>query len=86
MNQAISRSQLPNVLIHMLLREGKKNKREVAIDVIEKEESDLAATWRHKKKDKEKNHIKFENLVFYLWMGLFLCSYREIQRQGKGLW
>ena len=44
MNQAISRSQLPNVLIHMLLREGKKNKGEVAIDVIEKEESDLAAT------------------------------------------
>ena len=44
MNQAISRGQLPNVLIHMLLREGKKSKREVAIDVIKKEESDLEAT------------------------------------------
>ena len=44
MNQAISRGQLPNVLIHTLLREGKKIKREVSIDAIKKEESDLAAT------------------------------------------
>ena len=56
MNQAISRSQLLNVLIHMLLREGKKNKREVAIAVIKKEESDWQLLEDIKKKTKEKSH------------------------------
>ena len=54
MNQAISRSQLLNVLIHMLLREGKKNKREVAIAVIKKEESDWQLLEDIKKKTKGK--------------------------------
>lgn len=43
MSQAISRNQLPNVLIHTLLREGKKNKGEVAIDVLKEEESEFGS-------------------------------------------
>ena len=40
----------------MLLREGKKNKREVAIAVIKKEESDWQLLEDIKKKTKKKSH------------------------------
>lgn len=67
MNQAISRSQLLNVLCpHVKLREGKKNKREVAIAVIKKEESDWQLLEDMKKRQR-KNHIKFENLESFVY-------------------